>query len=81
MTKNLQSSLRRRRRSGNAMQTYDALPQQLRNWLSTAALPWSPASAKGIWMKAGGRTNPKAALARLAAVEAATLQKDRIGMG
>ncbi len=80
MTKNLQSSLRRRRRPGNAMQAYDALPRELRCWLSTAALPWSPASAKGIWQKAGGAQNPEAALARLRAVEAATLRKDRVAV-
>lgn len=78
MTKNLQSSLRRKRRPGNAMQAYDALPVELRRWLSTAALPWSPASAKGIWLKAGGARDPEAALARLAAVEAATLRKDSV---
>lgn len=60
------------------MQAYDALPPELRQWMSTAALPWSPASARGIWRKAGGATNPEAALERLAAVEAATLQKDRL---
>lgn len=78
MTKNLQSSLRRRRRPGDAMQAYDALPKELRCWLRAAALPWSPASAKGIWMKAGGAKNPQAALERLEAVEAATLRKDRV---
>ena len=77
-TKNLRSSLRGRRRQGNAMQAFDALPPELRSWLSTAALPWSPASAKGIWLRAGGRTDPRAALERLAAVEAATLKKDQI---
>ncbi|MCP4207390.1 MAG: hypothetical protein GY767_10130 [Shimia sp.] len=78
MGRNIKSNLRGRRRQGNVMQAYDALPPDLRQWLHTAALPWSPASARGIWRKAGGATNPKAALERLAAVEEATLKKDRL---
>ena len=75
----MQSSLRRRRRQGNAMTAYDTLPRELRGWLSTAALPWSPASAKRIWLRAGGARDPEMALARLAAAEAATLARDRVG--
>ncbi|MGR3637591.1 MAG: DUF6525 family protein [Shimia sp.] len=78
MSRNLQSSLRRRRRQCNPMTEFDALPPELRTWLRTAALPWSPVSAKGVWLKSGGRRNPEAALARLEAVEAAMLQKDRV---
>ncbi|KPA20182.1 hypothetical protein shim_36800 [Shimia sp. SK013] len=78
MSRNLQSSLRRRRRQCNPMTEFDSLPPELRTWLRAAALPWSPASAKGVWVKAGGRRDPEAALARLAAVEAATLLKDRV---
>ncbi|MBO9477972.1 hypothetical protein J7382_10535 [Shimia sp. R11_0] len=80
MARNLNSSLRGRRR-GNPMQTYDALPPELRQWLSTAALPWSPASARGIWRRAGGQKDPQAALARLDLVEQATLRKDRWSVG
>ncbi|WP_422054018.1 DUF6525 family protein [Shimia sp.] len=78
MGRNIKSNLRGRRRQGNVMQAYDALPPELRQWLHTAALPWSPASARGIWRKAGGARDPKAALERLDAVEAATLKKDRL---
>nr|WP_093322794.1 DUF6525 family protein [Shimia haliotis] len=80
MSKNLQSSLRRRSRPGDTMRSYDALPADLRCWLRGAALPWSPASAKKIWLKAGGATTPQAALARLGAVESAMLKKDRSAM-
>lgn len=81
MGRNLNSSLKGRRRQGSAMQAYDALPPELRQWLRTAALPWSPASASGIWRKAGGARDPQAALARLNAVEAATLRRDRVTGG
>ncbi|WP_458722362.1 DUF6525 family protein [Shimia sp. W99] len=77
MERNLNSSLRRRRREGCAMTSYDRLPPALRGWLSQAALPWSPASARAIWEKAGGRRDPEAALQRLSEVERAMLRRDR----
>jgi len=46
------TSLSARRRTRDPMDAYDALPGQLRNWLSQAALPWSPISAKRIWNRA-----------------------------
>ena len=58
------------------MQAYDALPPELRRWLSTACLPWSPASALKIWNRAGGPANPHDALSRLDAIERSMLQKD-----
>lgn len=76
--KNLSSSLPGRRRKGSAMQAYDALPPELRQWMSTAALPWSPASVRRIWVKAGGAKDPQRALSRLSEVEAATLRKDSV---
>lgn len=77
MTKgNLNSGLPRRKRSGNTMQDYDALPSDLRRWLSGACLPWSPSSALRVWSNAGGARSPNRAIARLEAVEKATLSKD-----
>ena len=58
------------------MQAYDALPQQLRQWLAQACLPWSPTSALKIWNRTGGGSDPDAAIVRLNAVEQAMLQKD-----
>ena len=56
MTSNLGStSLRRRSRPGSAMQSYDALPAPVRRWLSEAALPWSPTSARRVWRRAKAR--------------------------
>lgn len=44
-----------RRRGGNPMQEFDALPPDLRRWLAQAALPWSPASCRRIWQRARQR--------------------------
>jgi hypothetical protein len=77
MVRNIKSNLRGRRRQGDVMQAYDTLAPALRNWLATAALPWSPASARRIWRKAGGAKDPEAALDRLDAVEQATLRRER----
>lgn len=74
--RNLSSSLRRRRRAGDPMQAYDALPAPLRGWLAGACLPWSPASALRLWIKAGGARDPAGAAARLDAAEQAMLRRD-----
>jgi len=74
--RNLRSDLKRRRRQISPMQTYDALPQPLRQWLAQACLPWSPTSALKIWKQTDGCTDPAAAIGRLNAVEQAMLQRD-----
>lgn len=74
--RNLRSTIKRRRRRIPPMQAYDALPQQLRQWLAQACLPWSPSSALKIWNQIGGGRDPAAAIVRLNAVEQAMLQKD-----
>ena len=79
MTGNLgQISLRVKRRSGDPMSAYDSLPAPLRLWLSEAALPWSPASARRLWSKsrAKGLTEEET-LASLNVAEAKTLARDR----
>ncbi|WP_166416217.1 DUF6525 family protein [Cochlodiniinecator piscidefendens] len=79
MTRNLgQSSLRRKRRSRDPMAAYDSLPAPLREWLSQAALPWSPASARRLWSKslAKGRT-PEETLIFLSHAETRTLARDQ----
>ncbi|WP_035250720.1 DUF6525 family protein [Actibacterium atlanticum] len=73
--RNLSSQLRRRR-SVNPMREYDALPPELRQWLSQARLPWSARSARRIWNKAVQDGGAEAALARLEAAEIATLRRD-----
>lgn len=76
MRANLATSLRRRRRS-DPMQTYDRLPADLRRWLAGAALPWSAASARRLWLRALRETGcSDAARARLDAAEARMLARD-----
>ncbi|MEP3344923.1 MAG: DUF6525 family protein [Litoreibacter sp.] len=73
-----QTSLRGKRRHGNPMHTYDALPAPLRHWLGQAALPWSPASARRIWEKSRAKgLNVEETIHLLAEAEAKTLTNDR----
>ncbi|MEO0912662.1 MAG: DUF6525 family protein [Pseudomonadota bacterium] len=72
------TSLRRKRRNGRPMDAYDALPAPLRRWLSEAALPWSPTSARRIWNKANARgLSPEETLRVLAEAETKTLARDK----
>ena len=60
------------------MATYDGLPTPLRKWLSEAALPWSPASARRIWLKSKAKgLTPEETLLSLSQAEARTLARDR----
>lgn len=79
MSRNLgQSSLRRKRRSGDPMPAYDGLPAPLRQWLSAAALPWSPTSAQRLWFKLRSKgLTQEEMVASLSEVEARTLARDR----
>lgn len=81
---NLCSALSRRRRARPArdpMAEFDQLPADLRRWLATAALPWSPRSALRVYAAAMRlRPCPVAALARLDAVQAARLARDPVGL-
>ncbi|MCA0919903.1 DUF6525 family protein [Pseudooceanicola nanhaiensis] len=75
---NTRSTLRRRRRRGDAMAAFDRLPVALRHWLAQAALPWSPSSALRLWTRAlqahGG--DASAAARYLSRVESALLARD-----
>lgn len=74
--RNLRTSIKTRRRGGSRMRVFDALPRDLRAWLASACLPWSPESALKVWSRAGGPHNPAAAISRLDEIERAMLQKD-----
>ena len=78
MTRNLgQCSLRRKRRAGDPMATFVGLPTPLRQWLSEAALPWSPASVRRIWSKSRAKgLSPEETLQSLSQAEARTLARD-----
>jgi hypothetical protein len=76
------TSLPARRRFGPPMQTYDALPRPLRQWLAQAALPWSPTSARRIWRRSQRRgLDIDATLKTLSKAEAQTLARDQFGTG
>lgn len=79
MKRNLgQTSLRRRSRTGNIMQSFDQLPKPLRLWLTNASLPWSPASAKKIWKKSlGDGLSVEETLSRLTQAEERSLARDK----
>lgn len=78
MTRNLSSSLNRRRRA-DPMRAYDDLPAPLRGWIAQAVLPWSPSSCLRIWRRAQRRGDaPEVILARLDRAEALTLSRDRL---
>jgi len=74
--RNTRSSLKRRH-CPDPMRAYDKLPADLRSWLRTAALPWSPNSALRIWRKAYRKGGAAHAIARLNHVEARMLANDR----
>ena len=60
------------------MNAFDSLPAPLRRWLSEAALPWSPVSARRIWDRslARGLTSEQALVA-LREAEARTLARNK----
>lgn len=79
MNRNLgQTSLRRKRRSGDPMDAFDDLPAPVRQWVACAALPWSPTSVRRIWSKSRAKGLSDAqALESLSQAEACTLARDR----
>lgn len=79
MNRNLgQHGLRRKPRRGDPMAAYDQLPPPLRRWLSQAALPWSPKSARRIWARSLAKgLSPDEALQSLSRAEAKTLAREK----
>lgn len=76
--RNLGNSRLRHRGGRDPMRAYDRLPEPLRQWLSHAALPWSPRSARRSWQRALARHDgcPHRAAAELSALEARLLARD-----
>lgn len=71
-----QTNLKIKRRTEDPMRAYDALPAQVRHWLSQAAMPWSPASCRRILRNAKARgEDMEQVLARLDHAERQTLSK------
>lgn len=69
-----------RRRTGDPMAAFDAMPPPLRHWLSQAVLPWSPASCRRLWAKARAQGATTAtALMLLDRAEANALKRENRG--
>jgi len=59
------------------MREYDRLPAELRQWLSTAILPWGPRSARRSFDKALARTgNTDLALRELDRIQQKLVSRD-----
>lgn len=72
-----ETALRGRRRAENPMLAYDALPAPLRSWMAQAAMPWSPASCRRIWLAARARgESVERVLDRLNRAERRTLARE-----
>ena len=75
MARNIKTGLGRRH---SPMAQFDRLPRELRQWLATAALPWSATSALRHWQTAlqqtGGDTDH--ARAHLSRLEANCIARD-----
>ena len=77
MSKNLSSSLCRKKKHRDPMRCYDELPCELRQWLSAALLPWSPRSALKAYQKAlRTKGSSEGALAELDKKQIRLLEKD-----
>lgn len=77
MKRNMTTRLARRRRKIDPMAEFDRLPAPARHWAHHAVLPWSAASIARIWARTVRKTgSEQAALARLDAIETATLLRE-----
>ena len=75
--RNSRTSLRRLNRLADPMQEFDGLPAELRNWLTTATLPWGPKSALKAYRKAVSKMgNPDDAVDELYRIRWRLLKKD-----
>ena len=75
--RNSRTSLRRLRRLANPMQEFDGLPTELRNWLTTAILPWAPKSALKAYRKAVSKTGSRdKAVGELNRIQSRLIKKD-----
>ena len=78
MSKNTgNTTLKRRRRARDPMHEFDRLPRELRQWMSTAMLPWGAGSARKAYQRAVTRTgDPMLALKELDAIQDRLIRKD-----
>lgn len=71
------TSLKRRRRHTDPMREFDRLPPELRSWLATAILPWSPRSVSRAYHRVMAETKDrKAALDALTRMQRQAVARD-----
>ena len=72
------TNLRIRRRKSNSFQEFDRLPEQLREWLRNAVLPWSSRSVKRVYQRVITTTGDVSfAIAELERLQELQLAKDK----
>ena len=72
------TNLRVRRRKSNSFQEFDRLPEQLREWLRNAVLPWSSRSVQRIYQRVIATTGDVSfAIAELERLQELQLAKDK----
>jgi len=71
------TTLKGKRKSRHPMNDFDALPPELRKWVSEAMLPWSAHSVRKSFRKAIAKTgDPQRALEELDALQTTLIAKD-----
>ncbi len=71
------TSLKCRRRRQDPMRDYDRLHPDLRDWLASAVLPWSPRSAKRAFERAVAKAcTPNDALREMDRLQARLIARD-----
>lgn len=71
------TSLKCRRRNADPMREFDRLPPELRSWLASAILPWSPRSAGRAFHRVMAKTrNRREALDALSQMQQRAVARD-----
>lgn len=71
------TTLKGKRKSRDPMDDFDALPPELRKWVSQAILPWSAHSVRKSFRKAIAKTgDPQQALAELDRIQSRLVERD-----
>ena len=73
-----ETKIKTRRGSVSNLQDFDRLPQNLREWLRNAFLPWRPSSVQRVYNRALAKTGrPCLAIAELERLQKYQIAKDR----
>jgi len=72
------TTLKGKRKSRHPMNDFDALPPELRKWVSEAILPWSAHSVQKSFRKAIAKTgDPQLALEELDRIQSQLIERDK----